>query len=151
MNRIILDYYTPLKQRLGGILVSPCLSVCLFPLRWTWFCPRMFWKIVHSYYSPSEDVHLEFSYSLDNFSFNRPFPAFGLSFFISRNNVLRITKNFDLNIENVFFLNWNFVFTFMIYNILKEFNKVQWYYAHVDFFIINLSYSYAFIIWFTIF
>ena len=32
-------------------------------------------------------------------------------------------KNFDLNIENVLFLNWNFVFTlkFMIYNIYNIF------------------------------
>ena len=29
-------------------------------------------------------------------------------------------KNIYLNIENVLLLNWNFVFTFMIYNILKE-------------------------------
>ena len=33
------------------------------------------------------------------------------------NIVLKIMKNFDLNIENVLFLNWNFVFTIMIYNI----------------------------------
>ena len=30
-------------------------------------------------------------------------------------------KNFDLNIENVLFLNWNFIYTIMIYNIVKEF------------------------------
>ena len=29
-------------------------------------------------------------------------------------------KNFDLNIENVLFFNWNFVFTITIYNIFKE-------------------------------
>ena len=68
-------------------------------------------------------------------------------------------RNFDSNIENVLFLNYNFVFTIMINNIVKElwefsfwklaggggvnthsrFNKVhvQWYYAHVWFFPIN--------------
>ena len=30
-------------------------------------------------------------------------------------------KNFDLNIKNVLLLNWNFVFTIMIYNIFNEF------------------------------
>ena len=30
-------------------------------------------------------------------------------------------KNFDLNIENELFLNWNFVFTIMIYHILMIF------------------------------
>ena len=63
-------------------------------------------------------------------------------------------KNFDLNIENVLLLNWNFIYTIMIYNILKgcanfhcklardggggsrsntlcRFNNVQWYYTHV--------------------
>ena len=49
------------------------------------------------------------------------FLFFGFSlFFITRNAVLKIMKNFDLKMENVLFLNWNFVFTVMIYHILKK-------------------------------
>ena len=44
-----------------------------------------------------------------------------VDFSITRNSVLKIMKNFDLNIENVLFIKWNFVFTIMIYNIVKEF------------------------------
>ena len=29
-------------------------------------------------------------------------------------------KSFDLNIENMLFLNWNFVLIIMVYNIFKE-------------------------------
>ena len=35
-------------------------------------------------------------------------------------SVLKILKNLELKIENALFLNWNFVFTIMIYNIVKE-------------------------------
>ena len=60
-------------------------------------------------YPPSEDVYLEFSYWLDNFSlFNR------INFFLF--------LNFDLNIENELLLllfNWNFLFTVIIYNIFN--------------------------------
>ena len=56
-------------------------------------------------------MQLEFSYLLNNFSiFYRLFLVFGLFWF----------KNFDLNIENVLFLNWNLVFNIMIYNIFNE-------------------------------
>ena len=81
-----------------------------------------FWKVVHSL-SPSEDVHLDFSYWLDNFSsFYRFFSVFGLSSFFlkTRCSVLKIMKTFELNIKNVLLLNWNFVFTIMNYNIFKE-------------------------------
>ena len=42
-------------------------------------------------------------------------------YLITRNSVLKTKKNLDLNIENLLFLNWNFVFTIMIYNIFYEF------------------------------
>ena len=49
------------------------------------------------------------------------FASFFLFFFITRNSV---QNNFGLNIENVLFLNWNFVFTIMIYNIMNEFSLI---------------------------
>ena len=57
-------------------------------------------------YSLSEDVHLEISYWMDDFSslssLYRFFFCFGLGlYFINRKNVFKIIKNFDLNIENL--------------------------------------------------
>ena len=43
---------------------------------------------------------------------------------MTRKSVLKIMKNFDLNIENVLFLNWNLVFTIMIYNICNVIYEV---------------------------
>ena len=41
--------------------------------------------------------------------------------FMNRNVVLKIVKNSDLNIENVMFLKWNFVFPILILNVsVKE-------------------------------
>ena len=72
-----LFYYTPRKEVWGVHWFQPVrLSVWLSVNHlWTWFCPSMFlkmgawifWKSVHWLYSPSEDVHLEFSYWLDIF------------------------------------------------------------------------------------
>ena len=138
---IISFFNTPRKWSLGGILFSPCPSIypsiCL-SVRLS-LCPPSvdmilsthilrdgcidFSENVYTYYSLSEDVHLEFSYWLDKFSsFYRLFSVFGLGlfFFIKRNSVLKIMRNFDSNIENVLFVNCNFVFTIMINNIVKE-------------------------------
>ena len=117
-------------------------------------------------------MHLELSCLLDNFSTSCTlfFCFFTyLGFLITSNSILKIMKNFDLNIENVLFLNWNFVFTIMIYNILMNFanfnsenwqgggssticrlNKAQWNCARVWFSFINLNLIYAFIISFAI-
>ena len=80
-------------------------------------CSESLW----THYSISEDVHLEFFYRLDNHSLFYKIFSFFFYFFITRNSVLKIMI-FYLNIENVLLLlllmllNWNFIFTFMIYN-----------------------------------
>ena len=69
-------HYTPRKRSLVGILVSPCLSVCLFPVCGHAVVHACFEIWVHGFfpenwyieYSTSEHVHLELSYWLDNFS-----------------------------------------------------------------------------------
>ena len=133
LKRSYLCLY-PMQMKFGGYIgftLSVCLSVHLS------LCPLSvdmilsthvlrdgcidFSENVYTNYSLSEDVHLEFSYWLDKFSsFYRLFFLFlDLVFFlIKRNSVLKIMRNFDLSIENVLFLNWNFVFTIMINNIV---------------------------------
>ena len=58
------------------------------------FC-TLITRHLYTHHSPSEDVHLEFPYGLDNFSsLNRLFTVFWtLSFFKTRNIVLKITIN----------------------------------------------------------
>ena len=83
------DFHYKLSMSDLCSLVSPypsvCLSVCLFvrlsvPCLWTGFCDSMLLDIVTwTHYSPSEDVHLDVSYGLSNFSsFYRLFAAFAL-------------------------------------------------------------------------
>ena len=51
-------------------------------------------EILHTDYSPSEDVHLEFSYGLGNFSlYCRLFSVFGLiRLYITRKTCTRVTQ-----------------------------------------------------------
>ena len=93
----------------GGILVSPCPSVCL-----TWNGCMDFSENLYTHYSLS-GIFILIGY----FFFNlQVFSVFGLSRFLTRINILiKIMKNFGLCIENVLFLNWYFVFTIFIYNI----------------------------------
>ena len=174
------NYYTPRKRSWGIILISPCasvyLSVCLSVRPSLSVClsvPFCGHDIVHAcfenwcmdfsefdqseliwtYYSPSADVHLEFSYWMDNFSlFNRLFSVFGvLSFFynnkfITRNTcvlILETLKMWCCWTATLYLLLWftifwkscdNFHSVNLSYgrggvsgsNTPRRFNKVQW-------------------------
>ena len=70
----IVVFYTPCKRSLDGY-IGFILSVCLSPFcrhDFAHACSKTmmhgFSKNLYTHYSPSEDVHLEFSYWLDNFS-----------------------------------------------------------------------------------
>ena len=123
-------YLYPSQTKFGGgyirFTLSYCLSVWLPSVNMILSTHVLgngsidFSENLYTNYLSFEDVHLEFSYSLGIFFFH--FKSFFLYLdLLVWNIVLKIMKNFDLNIEHVLFLNWNFVFTIMIYNI---FNKI---------------------------
>ena len=146
------------------VLLSVCLSVWLPSVDMILSTHVLgngsidFSENLYTNYLSFEDVHLEFSYSLIIFFHFKSF--FLYLDLLVWNSVLKIMQNFDLNIENVLFLNWHFVFTIMIYNIFNEiclfefwkftggggwsntlcrFNKVEMYCAHFWFSLIYLS------------
>ena len=105
-------YLYPRKRSLvwgyTGFTLSVCLSVCL-SVYLPPVCGHMilsthvlrngcmdFSKNLYTNYPPSEKVHLEFTYWVDNFSslYRLFFPGQSSSF-LTRNSILKIMKNFD--------------------------------------------------------